>query len=961
MPDILVVSYKSIIDPESAINQTLSEIIGIIRSDKHAKSVANIRNADTKEKADILKLNTLPAFLPTSTILRNGGLKPSGIVSFDIDLKDNETVDFIKLNSEIITLPECLYSFTSPSGGLKFGIRTDFEDKSHNIDQMRVRFKQAYMHTLLYVTSKVSTEFVDDKSVSSISQKCYLSHDVNTHYNSNARVININDSCIYDANQYHTAPMSQYDIEYIKELLDFIPSDFKYDKRCDVNFAVLHCLGNSGIALLLRHWDKPEKTELQSQIETQFKNLKFGSIGHLINLAKENGYQPKTGRQRQQIKPQKINIPLDDLLSADEGASKLKSIVQSFFDGKRNNFINVTAGAGKSSAVLDVLANVIPSNKRILFLVSRHNLADELAEKFKKVRNNEFVDNYEARNLTGRNRNEISMLLRGLVKSPFAGVIHLKGKSQLCEVPWALQRFGGNIPWQFCSGCPMSVGCKYLEQFNNRFDNIRIMTHNEWNNYQSVWFSGNTMEYGEFFPTKTQWKPDYIIVDENIINIGTKITDTGDKHTSVKNIICSVLSGKPLDEAVIENISDVARDSIGNKKPSFPPYNSDFASYEKSIKSHDKLLKGYSKILARFDLYCRTRDPIHLQGIWVDDNIINYAPIIRAAERYQDVPTLFLDATANQQVVKQVFPDVEFHSIMIQSKNDIHLYQLANATYSNGNVDDADGRQRLIAWIKDIVSEKKYNKVGLITFLNAKGIVGDFDAYLAEQLGITTYGHFGNLRGLDKFDDLDCLLIVGKLHIGTEAIKDLASAIFGEVNDCQSDYVDSPIRMKNGSACSLNSYTVVSEYHRAIHEHFSIAETKQAIGRARTIHGKTKDIYLFSNESLGLDIEVTDFFYKPATENVLCSNESISTIIEIGYVANRPSSLHHVGLNESDVKSRRDEIVIELAAADIPLITCNMRDSSNRIKPQDYFIADKTLFIPDAMIDKKKFVSFADL
>ena len=52
---------------------------------------------------------------------------PTGIIQFDIDLQGNEDTDFDDLKQMVITVPECIYALRSPSGGLKFGILTDFQ------------------------------------------------------------------------------------------------------------------------------------------------------------------------------------------------------------------------------------------------------------------------------------------------------------------------------------------------------------------------------------------------------------------------------------------------------------------------------------------------------------------------------------------------------------------------------------------------------------------------------------------------------------------------------------------------------------------------------------------------------------------------------------------------------------------------------------------------------------------
>jgi len=296
----------------------------------------------------------------------------------------------------------------------------------------------------------------------------------------------------------------------------------------------------------------------------------------------------------------------------------------------------------------------------------------------------------------------------------------------------------------------------------------------------------------------------------------------------------------------------------------------------------------------------------------------------------------------------------------IQTKSEINLYQLANFTVTNELVNKAENRKELVSWIKSIIDKGQFKKTGLITYKNAKDVKGDFDELLAKEVGAEVYSHFGAIRGLDAFDDLDCLLIIGRRFISTDAVSKLSAAIFGEFEEYESTYADLPVRMKDGSQYLINSSISINGKHFAINEHFSLAETKQAIGRSRAIHGKKKDIYVFNNECLGLDIEVTDFFIRPMKDTVTCSDEVIQKIKGVGYVLNKPEALLSIGLNKNDIKSRRDELVDKLAEYGIYLTKCIMVEQSYRKSTVEYFVADRTKFIVDETYDNKNFKSLIE-
>lgn len=1045
-----LICYKSLYNRDEVHIQSLSDIIKIIQSNELLKLIDGIRKCTTKEEKANLKLK-LPTFHPnfkSELVNSDTTIEPSGIIGFDIDLKDNAAdFDVDKFKKEITSIPSCIYSYISPSGGLKFGIKTDLTDVDNDEDSLSARFKLAYKLTLKYLRDNVDTNFIADRNMMSFRSTSYFSHDTNAYINIDAAVLDINSQCIYEPLTSSPAePM--YEAAYILELLKYIPKDLKYVEQLTINYSVLSSLGESGIDTLLNHWGKAgkDRATMKSKIESQLKNLKFGSIGHLVNVATKNGYKPVPVKSRRKIVPKDSGIKLPPLLSPDEGSAKLRVIVQDFFKQFNDVFVNVSTGAGKSTAVLDVLAKEIPYNKKILFLAPSHKLAEELEQKFKTARNRPDVDVMEAnKQITAQ---EIRLKT---FKKPVAGIIHLHGKEKLCQSEFAKKEFSGvdNIPWKFCSSCHHHMGCAYIEQFNNRFDNIRIMTHNEWSNNQSAWFGGSDEviryqeirgdfvkindEYvkliqghqdgypdsveingkniqiidgqinldglfvkvdGEYvidgnneyqavngeeleislglYPSDKKWVPDFIIIDENIIAVavGKVKRDNGHKHESISNIIRDVNQGMSFRRAVDNNLSDIERDSRANNKPKFPSFKGSIVEYMHEMRDWRLQLKSYSEVIKRLDDYAITKEMSHLLGMWVADSSLHFAPVTQVAKRYQDIPTLFLDATANESVVHKVLGNVKFHTIAIQSKSDINLYQLANTTITKTYVNDADKRAELVSWIKSIIKDGKYENVGLITYIsyfNSAGKKCKFDEYLAEQTGVKIWGHFGDIRGIDKFDKVDCLLIVGRHHIGTGdetsdepsyGASHVSAAIFGEFEKFKSVNAEMPVRMKDGKKYFLNSWAMINENHIAINEHFSLAETKQAIGRSRAIHGKKKDVFFFSNESLGMDIEVTDFFYREEKDTITVTEELISKIKAVGYVLNTPKALVSAGFLESDAKSRRRELINRLAENEIHLFSCTMTDAAYRKSPMEYFIADESKFIVGQKYNGKKLDSF---
>ncbi|WP_097104484.1 DEAD/DEAH box helicase family protein [Nitrosomonas ureae] len=1023
---------------------SIKSIIDRIRSDEFKDLVTRVRKSTDESKKE-LKLK-LHAFYPNFHFENDSpeAISPSGIIGYDLDLKhQDDGFDVVKLKEIIITLPSCLYAYISPSGGLKFGIKTDFID-SEGEDSSKERFKIAYKLILDYLIDNIAMKFVCDSAASSIKLLSYFSYDPNAYLNLDCEEYPVSDACIYEPHVDYIPNESTHSREDIIELLQWIPA-LSYEERLPINCAVIKCLGAEGIGILVDHWVSKGKSreKILKQIRNQEKHVQYGSIGHLINVAKRYGYSnAPTGRARNGAKPRKSKEHLQPLFTVEEGNAKLLEAVQEFFTQRNNVFINVSAGAGKSTAVLNILAKTIPYNKKVLFLVPTHKLASELESKFKEARNRPDIDKFESKHGFGneiQNKGFESFIVRlKTIDSPLSGVVHLYGKDKLCVNTFAINAFEGasNIPFNYCIACSYATECSYIQQFHNRLDNIRIMTHNEWKYKQSGWFSGYeenfnlireimgtyvmvneeylpivrddfgsyvridgrkliitdgyiklnhtridvSQEYiymddeyinvtndyiedvGDIYPSKDRWKPDYIIIDENVISVdlARTVSDDGKKHDSIRHIINSVNTGKSLKVAVKDNVEKIVSDDCRNTKPKYPLYKNNIEKYKRLVASTKEELKSYSIFLERMISYLKTDDEKYLQGMWVGDNKLHYAPVSHASKHYEQIPTLFLDATANAEVVRATLGNIKFHSISIQSKSDINLFQLANFTVTKLYLGEAKNRKELVEWLKSIIEKEKYKKVGLISYIQAKGIEGNFDKFLADEVGAQVYDHFGALRGIDAFDEVDCLLIVGRHFVGEKSVSELSAAIFGELEKYEKVYADMPTRMKDGSKYLVNSNVQVNGKHLAVNEHFSLSETKQAIGRARTIHGKNKDIYLFSNESLGLDIEVTDFFYRRAKETITCSDDLIQKIKSIGYVLNIEGALLNIGFSQRDVKSRRARILEKLAENDIHLMQCNMIDAIYRKSVVEYLIADKSIFIAEETYDSKKFQSFVE-
>jgi VirE N-terminal domain len=835
---------------------TLDEVIGIIRSEELTDFIKKLRAIKDITEYKQFKTN-LPAFFPTLFLGSeknelDSNSQPTGIIQFDVDKKDNPDLDFALFRQLIEKLPETIYSFNSPSQGLKFGLLTDFKRAGDDENQqLQDRFKQAYRLASDYVVDSVSMDFKMDDSVGNLKWICFLSNDPTAYFNPD---------CMKFAVDAHCAPLSvkqssytpnTVDQDFVAELLAYIPADYGYKKRLPINASVLAELGHSGIPMLERHWTTEDKIKLSKDLRKLLKKIGQGNftnnIGTLINEAIGYGFKQATGKQRSSLKPKAIDLMLEPLLSAAEAEAKLKDIVQQFFTDKISRFVNFSAGAGKTYTLIKALEKVNPTSK-ILYLVKTHELAGEITKTFSSVRSNR--------------KKQTTFREKVLTKSK---IIHVKGRSELCENATVKEKYNVAdkktaipIPADQCTkDCYYEAHCAYTQQFNTTFEGIRVMMFNEYFNQPSRWFNGIDAEGN---PTKRRWQPDFIIIDENIFDKESERLEKYGKFESIDKIIHEVKDETTLEDTIIKYRKEVC---FNDDKQNLEDKPIKFVNADQYLRDfRQRQTTRFSPLLRQLARFAKTEDKSLLKGMRVENGRLVQSLLKVETGRFQNIPTLYLDATANKEVVSQLLPNIQFHSIQVQAKPDINVYQLANTTITKKKLKDVKNLNQLIEGLKKLLATKHYRNPGLITYKSIEGIPDNFASHLAGKLGIRLFGHFGNLRGVNKFDEVDCLIILGRYSLNPTALREYTYAVFGHCLDIDTHYQDSLVRMKDGSVSAINTAIHNDPDVRAIYDHFSVSETKQAIGRGRLIHGKPKDIYYLSNENIGTDIEITDFYTK---------------------------------------------------------------------------------------------------
>lgn len=902
----IYVDFKSSITDKSS-SRLLPEIIDDIKEEKYSTIVNYIQQSrDGNERNLKLKLPVFKPALNDNTV--------SGLVQFDVDLKDNEYLHVSGLRQSLMSLPETAFIFTSPRGGLKFAIATDFSsDGDIDFDITRKRYKKCYDYCKNYINNLILTEIKFDDCVKRIDQECFLSCDKNAFYQEPS-LLKVNKFCFFDETGHDKIEnkfFCENSIEQVSDLLSYIPKDLRYDERIPVNYAVFGSIGDAGINLLFNHWTTEDRPKLLKDLTGQSRKQTESTIGKLVSLAKAYGYKPVASRNINKESAKDSNYKFPDLLTINEAGKKIDNVISDFLSSnKKNVYLNVSAGFGKTEAIIKILRK-LDHDKKVLFLVKSHELGTEIEARFR----------------------EIEVEGKGLYIH--SQINHIYGKTVRCDNPVKERYKKASVvmPNEQCFfDCPNIDSCHYITQFDKITANIRIMTHSEFMNDSSLWFHGSCIKDNLTKPRSYEWKPDFIVIDEDWIIIEHIKEEYGSAPDSIKNIIHDMKKGLDLKQAVIGNAKGIRYDC--KKFDGIKFKNIDQYIKEKASKKDYKLLKVLNE-------YLITNDDT-LDHIIFRNSSLEYIRVKGIDKRFDGIKKIFLDATANSNITSSLIDNLEFVDVKVKMHESNNIYMLENGNYTKTKLKNLVERKNLIDYIKNLIHENGYNSVGLITYQNLANEQGFWQTF-KEEIGASVAGYFGNIRGTDQFTGCDCLLVVGRYMLPMDVISDYMTGLYGYTN-VEQETVECNIRMKDGSVKSIQNRIFTDKNAQSVMNHFSKAETVQAIGRARLIWNERRDVYLFSKESLGSDIEIKDFFQIGKVErvrkNAVSFDNMIMNIKNAGYCEDTPKALLSMGFKEYMVKKNRNLIDENLLKAGIKKTDLKVIKNYKKLNKSIYYCSD---------------------
>jgi hypothetical protein len=809
---------------------------------------------------------------------------------------------------------------------LKFALQTDFHEYFKPDEDY---YKAYYKRAVLQVENLIRTQccnFINDRAVDSIAQACFLAYDPDYYFCSEVQPLKLNHSAIRQEvestlqatkGQLASTSFDRLTSDEIKEevlyYLEGVPADLQYDKRLPINYTVLYYFGDDGIDILMKHWSHPNREKLKKDLKSQLANVQSPAMNALKAYSAKHTKTKYTDSSFAYAQPSSTTFPDRD--PVDVARQKVADAIDDFLANPTDTVIKAPCGIGKSTYMAQRLA-ALPWNTKVLYLAPTHELAEEVEN---KVRNEIITLNRKA----GLPRyGSQTTRIQGRTRQH-------KGGLRLCEDDFAYDQWlskGFSIPTDYCLAC-MHNPCAYIEQFGP-LANIRFATHADLRNNPSNWeggykYSPNGLhavcdldvyseEEADFIsiptiPRTGNWKPDLLIIDESFFTSDRYELHPKNQTVSLSNIAHAVLGNTPIPSAVQANAAQLKTDYgrfIAKKLDAAEKGGTWIDDFQKRYTSSDEhffsifmdvLKKGKMVKAARSISLDREKDPTRLLS----------DPLPKIHNRFSSVPKLVFDATANERFFMKAMKSPKFVQVDAKPSPGFKVYQCQNKAFSKTSfAKDQSLVTSLVSDIQSKIDVGEYAKIGLISYKN----VGDksditFAEQLAEKLvtplNIAT-GHFGNIRGLNRFDDCDVLFVVGRYALHPSTVKIYTQQLYPKATIAdRMGNLFKPARYQESDAVDLQAYDFSDEHMQIVSDAFGVAETVQAIYRLRPFDGRPKKVYYYSSWGLGSDVSIDAFFDFQHGQ----IGEILDKFRDIGFVRVKKSDLLDFGFTESQARA----------------------------------------------------------
>lgn len=581
---------------------------------------------------------------------------------------------------------------------------------------------------------------------------------------------------------------------------------------------------------------------------------------------------------------------LDSHVSLEEARERLKHPIQSFLGlNPKNTLLIMNAGIGKSRGFLEVFSDSLARTEKlheikVAYFVPDNQLSLELYEESKKPP-------------------LIPAIIRG--KGHYTDTL-----APPCKIAKSYRKSGTIsdddynlrvklITANVCEICPhRKINCEYFKQFKRaKIANIVFFPHqylfapaanllslesnedfialyNEQKSEEENSILNSDISSPYIFYSKSRgliFDFTHVVIDEDIVN--SHILDNKEnvgvfkcdrtKSDLVKEIITDFENGVDLKYILLSRKDDIKKEAKKHRKLNSPSAVSTLSELNssKKLQEYNDFQNSYHKkqfwlILYRSCLILKNSNntSTYINDVWVDGNELKVGRKQKINSLWLKKHILYFDASAVPEIVKQA-TGIDFNVIEIKARfnDNVHIKQCYDQLFTSktllSNIDDymntlfrafPDKIEGLIVLkkIEDIYSQD----------LDSKNVI---------------HGHFGKIRGTDKFKKLSSLAILGRYMINPDALKEklrLLYPVTSEPLDFEYSEQEFIYRLKdNKNFSTFQKDYKIGSYAWKLNNHISKGETIQAISRIRPYdiepNTPSKTVYIFTSQVLDLTVD----------------------------------------------------------------------------------------------------------
>lgn len=620
-------------------------------------------------------------------------------------------------------------------------------------------------------------------------------------------------------------------------------------------------------------------------------------------------------------------------ITKDVAHKKMDRVAEKWIQNPKGHLaIAAPAGIGKTQIILKHVASAAKT-EFIEIYVPTHQLATEVMDKL-------LIINPKLRVVVLKGRTHVDPKNGSLCK-----------KSELIS---SIQKYGYNIYQDVCLGCEFfspPFQCDYLKQCDDSTQ-VLILTHTHLHLNRNL----------------DKKMPDMAIIDERFF------TDMIDIQKIEPDLIAKYLQRKslrPLRNVIVDSLTNgehlltelrnkfggkvisVLEDAATKVAPHLPEISSSIKVQDlkreisnSEIKTRQLLVMMLNQLKAEMDKFPARENSVTVRLVKDKVVIVKRHELNRFTEASKEgasfVPVLCIDADYREEVAEVFLPGIK--NIKLSVERNAYVTQIKSTTNAKSRfiprtntkkVKELEAANTHIKKVQTIINNvsEHYGNTLVVSYQHLVGNKKNGFKSILIFRKESKAKHFGALRGLNTFEGLNTVIIIGRNQMPIDAVESQAAAMWWDsceelVLTGEPYYENRGFRLKDTNN-KRGVKVLVCKDHRAqmLLELQRECETLQAIDRLRLIHNiEVKNVFILCNLPLDITVDYLTSFkalvtWKTAIEKALM--RAPHEILPLGsdYLVSRYPDLF---TNESMVKNK-------VGAAGLAQSITNIKKTTNHL------------------------------